>query len=160
MHHVSNLKTLVLALAICFSCFTAIAQQSSEAEKMQPQSRKVKIDEPVCAVNRGKLMKGPEGEYYYGLENKPEFPGGWDKYKSYLKGYFKNFSGTGTSKKSVTLSMIVERDGNLSNFKILRSQGDELDRMAIEALKHSGRWKPGLVNQTPVRSLFLIPVQF
>jgi periplasmic protein TonB len=63
----------------------------------------------------------------------------------------------------VYIRFIVEKDGSLSDYKILRdvSGTDELSREAIRVIKlTSGSWKPGMQSGKPVRVYYNLPVRF
>lgn len=63
----------------------------------------------------------------------------------------------------VYIRFTVEKDGSLSDYKILRdvSGTDELSREAIRVIKlTSGMWKPGKQSGKPVRVYYNLPVRF
>jgi len=53
----------------------------------------------------------------------------------------------------------VERDGALSSFKILRDLGYGTGEEAINLLKKSPKWKPGLIKGEPVRVSYSLPIR-
>ncbi|WP_243837311.1 energy transducer TonB [Mucilaginibacter gilvus] len=55
---------------------------------------------------------------------------------------------------------MIEKDGSLSNFKVLRSPGESLSNEAIRVMKESPPWNPGLQDGKPVRVQYSIPVAF
>jgi protein TonB len=58
------------------------------------------------------------------------------------------------------LSFIVEKDGSLSDIKVLRGIGGGLDEEAVRVLKSSPNWKPGIMNGRPVRVAYTMPIHF
>lgn len=65
----------------------------------------------------------------------------------------------------VYLSFIVEKDGSVSNVRIVKSSGYRalyraLDHEAIRVLSQMPPWKPGIKNGQPVRTKFQLPVFF
>jgi protein TonB len=60
----------------------------------------------------------------------------------------------------VVLTFVVERDGSLTDIKVLRSLGSGTDEEAVRVLKASPKWKPGIQNGRPVRVQYSIPVNF
>jgi protein TonB len=60
----------------------------------------------------------------------------------------------------VFVSFVVERDGSLSNVKILRSVSPELDAEALRVIRMAPKWKPGKQGGQPVRVQFNIPINF
>lgn len=60
----------------------------------------------------------------------------------------------------VLISFVVEADGSLTEFKLLRGIGYGLDEEAIRSLKHSSKWFPGIQNGKPVRVTYTLPIAF
>jgi protein TonB len=60
----------------------------------------------------------------------------------------------------VIVSFIVEKDGQLTNFKIERGPGSGLNEEAIRVLKLAKPWKPGMQNGRPVRVKLTLPIAF
>ena len=60
----------------------------------------------------------------------------------------------------VYATFIVEKDGSLSNIKIMRSPSKSLSDETIRVLSLSPNWTPGYQNNQPVRVSFTVPVNF
>jgi hypothetical protein len=60
----------------------------------------------------------------------------------------------------VFVKCIVECDGKLSNFKIIRSLCTEYDQEAIRVVKLMPNWTPAIKEGRPVRSIIVIPIRF
>jgi len=60
----------------------------------------------------------------------------------------------------VIVGFVVEKDGRLTNFKILRSLGKDFDAEAVRVLKKSPKWIPAIINGKPVRMGFMQPINF
>jgi periplasmic protein TonB len=60
----------------------------------------------------------------------------------------------------VMLRFIVEKDGTISNFKILGSLGFGCDEEAIRLIKSMPKWNPGKMNGKPVRAYYTLPIYF
>ncbi|MCH3991462.1 MAG: energy transducer TonB [Prevotella sp.] len=58
----------------------------------------------------------------------------------------------------VMVRFVVERDGSLSNIRILASGEPSLDREIVDALRQLPRWQPGKKGGKRVRSSVIIPV--
>jgi hypothetical protein len=87
------------------------------------------------------------------LENQPEFPGGKESFHNFFNVNFKIPKGEVIKDKIVTM-FIVEKDGSLSNIKVLRGGGLETKKEVIRVLSNSPRWKPGIQNGKMVRTLY------
>lgn len=92
---------------------------------------------------------------------KPEFPEGLEKLNSFLiKTGFK----TKTKKEEKTESrmfamFVVEKDGSLSDIKVLgRVESGKAEKLK-EVLKDLPKWIPGKQNGTIVRVLYVLPLQ-
>ena len=86
--------------------------------------------------------------------------------KNALYSYFRNNmqwpseeTETATDGRVVT-SFVVEPDGRLTNFTVLRQVSPALDREAIRLLRGMPRWKPAKLNGQTVRSRVIQPIVF
>lgn len=61
---------------------------------------------------------------------------------------------------SVFVNFVIERDGTLSNVRILRSSHPSLNEEAIRVLMSSPRWIPGMHHSAPVRISYNLPILF
>jgi TonB family protein len=93
-------------------------------------------------------------------ETTPEPPGGIDAFMKYMKKYTNHqYNSSETGK--VTLSFVVEKDGSLTQYKIVKSLNTEADGIAIQVLKdYNQKWKPAIQNGQPVSVLYTISVPF
>ncbi len=63
-----------------------------------------------------------------------------------------------SSKVQVILSFVVEKDGSLTDIKVLRDPGYGAGREAIRVLKAMPKWKPAKQDSRNVRSQFTLPI--
>ncbi|MDD5569988.1 MAG: energy transducer TonB [Bacteroidales bacterium] len=92
----------------------------------------------------------------------PEFKGGEEaRFKFILDNikYPKDAKEMGIEGK-VFISFIVEKDGSLSNFKILRGIGGGCDEEALRVAKLMPKWIPGKQKGYAVRVILNMPIQF
>lgn len=61
---------------------------------------------------------------------------------------------------SVTTSFIVEKNGELTDVKVIEGKGGEIDGRIVEAVKATSPWQPGAEKGQPVRVQMRVPVQF
>lgn len=95
-----------------------------------------------------------------GLTYKPEFPEGMENFYKFVG---ENYTRPKTPEEvklagKVYVTFIVEADGNLSDFKILRDIGYGTGEEAIRVLKLSPKWTPGEINGEAVRTLYSLPI--
>ncbi len=56
------------------------------------------------------------------------------------------------------VSFIIEKDGNVSNVKILRPSMPQLDSSIVKCIRGMPKWQAGMQNYKPVRVLFMFPI--
>ncbi|MCW3084315.1 MAG: TonB family protein [Bacteroidetes bacterium] len=66
-------------------------------------------------------------------------------------------NGTGGT---VYLSFVVEKDGSVTNVKVLQGVADGCTEEAMRVVKALPKWKPGKNHGEPVRVLFNLPIKF
>ena len=103
-----------------------------------------------------------EETIYSVVETDPEYPGGIDALYKYLvtNAHYPENARQHGIQGTVYITFIIERDGSISNVKVLRSPSDELSAEAVRLVKAMARWKPGKQNGKPVRVQFNLPINF
>jgi len=92
-----------------------------------------------------------------GIEVKPDFPGGIDKFYKYVGKNYQVPEEEGLKGK-VFVSFVVEKDGSLTDIKVIRDIGYGTGKEAIRVLKSCPRWNPGEQNGKKVRVLYSLPI--
>ncbi len=92
-----------------------------------------------------------------GIEVKPDFPGGMDKFNQFVAKNYQTPEEEGLKGK-VFISFVVEKDGSLTDIKVLRDIGYGTGAEAIRVLKKCPRWTPGEQNGKKVRCTFSLPI--
>lgn len=97
-----------------------------------------------------------------GIESYPEFPGGQAAFVKYLSRNLRYPESAidRSVQGKVLISFIIEKDGQLSNIRILRGIGAGCDEEAIRVLQRSPKWKPGMQNKQNVRVAYTLPISF
>ncbi|MCF7741411.1 MAG: energy transducer TonB [Candidatus Marinimicrobia bacterium] len=96
------------------------------------------------------------------VEQQPRYPGGEKARKQYLaenikypeKAQEKGIEGT------VYVSFIVEKDGSITNVRVLKGIGGGCNKEAISVVKDMPKWEPGKQRGEPVRVKFQMPLRF
>jgi len=99
---------------------------------------------------------------FVSVEQMPEFPGGSMALLKYIQDnliYPEEAEKRGIS-GIVAITFIVEKDGSVSNVKVIRSADKLLNAEAIRVVKSLPKWKPGIQRGKPVRVTYNIPVRF
>ena len=60
----------------------------------------------------------------------------------------------------VTLQFTVEKDGSVTNVKVLRGVDSSLDKEAVRVVQSSPKWKPGKQRDRAVKVTYTFPVLF
>ena len=96
------------------------------------------------------------------VEQMPEFPGGIEAFNAYLKRelrYPEQCRQIGIT-GSVLVEFVVERDGSISNVKVLVPVYPDLDAEAVRVINASPKWNPGKQMGKAVRVFYQIPIRF
>lgn len=94
------------------------------------------------------------------LDEKAGFPGGVGEFRKFISNNL-NIPKKQESYKSVVLTFIIEKDGRLSNIKIVRSSSfSQVDKEVTRVIKLSPKWIPGKVDKKAVRSKYTFPFYF
>jgi protein TonB len=92
-----------------------------------------------------------------GIEVKPDFPGGLAKFYKFVGNNYRTPEEEGLSGK-VIVSFVVEKDGSLTDIKVIRDIGYGTGKEAIRVLKSCPKWNPGEQNGKKVRVLYSLPI--
>ena len=60
----------------------------------------------------------------------------------------------------VTVNFVVNKDGSVSDAKILRGVDPALDKEALRVIYSMPKWKPGKQSGKPVRVSYSVPINF
>jgi protein TonB len=95
------------------------------------------------------------------LDRLPEYPGGMKKFYEYVGNNIeKPDMEENVTAVSVYMSFIIERDGTMSEIKVIRSSDKNLEREAIRVLKALKiRWSPGYKDGEKMRTLYTLPIK-
>lgn len=97
------------------------------------------------------------------VDHMPEYPGGFEAMSTFLA---KNIKYPEQAKKDkvtgrVFVSFIVEKDGSVSNVKLLRGIGGGCDEEALRVVMSMPTWNPGLDDDgNAVRVQYNLPIKF
>lgn len=96
------------------------------------------------------------------LENLPEFPGGAVEFIKWLTRNLKYPSQAQEQKMQgrVVAEFIVNRDGSITDVKVVTSLNEQCDQEVLRVLRMMPRWTPGLQDNEPCRTKVCVPVVF
>lgn len=142
--------------------------KTEQFKEADPSSRNAEAS-PTGDINIGKpsgdLDKGVEpiddNAVYNtaGLQVQPQYPGGMDAFYKYVNSNFQIPEVDKDMTARVYVSFVIEKDGSMTNIKVLRDPGYGMGKEAIRVLKSmKKKWEPGVQNGKTVRASFNLPI--
>jgi protein TonB len=103
-----------------------------------------------------------ESKVFDVVEQMPSFPGGNGALLEYLATHVKYpvVAQENGVQGRVIVSFVVERDGSITDVRLVRSVDPSLDREAARVVSSMPRWTPGKQNGSAVRVKYNVPVMF
>lgn len=112
----------------------------------------------------------PEPEYenyednqvYETVDQQPTFPGGQSALLQWLGQtvHYPAMAEEQGIQGRVVVSLVIEKDGSISNIKVARGVDPLLDKEAVRVVKSMPRWTPGRLNGQAVRVKYNVPITF
>lgn len=95
----------------------------------------------------------PDSIQFVTYETQPTYPGGMLVWNAYLKEHmvYPTQALANQVEGTVFLSFMVNKNGRLSDVRIIRGIGHGLDEEAMRLLKNSGNWLTGRLRGEPIR---------
>lgn len=144
----------------------------SEAEKISPNTSDIDEGEGDAlkkeatvkeAVPATPLVENDDPLSFRIVQQIPEFPGGMAAFTQWLTRNLK-YPPVAQQKHiegRVVVSFIINRNGSVSDLKIEQSANDSyLDQEALRVMRLMPKWKPGLENDRPCRTMMAVPIVF
>ena len=91
-----------------------------------------------------------------------EYPGGFEAMSAYISKsivYPEKAKADGVEGK-VFVQFVVEKDGSVGEATVFRGVSPECDEMALQVVKAMPKWQPATFKGKPVRSRFMLPINF
>lgn len=147
-----SLKRKYLALFLAMSGFIAGYSKSYNAGNVNAENmlQTAYETEEETILNMGMV------------EQKPSFPGGDSEMYKWISNnlvYPSAAAEEGVSGK-VSVQFVVEKDGSLTNVKVIRGKHSALDQEAVRVIRKMPKWIPGRNNGAPVRVIYMLPITF
>lgn len=159
---------LSMMLVISFSS-DAIAQTEEKVAPPPPPKEAASVDKPIKAEKKPKQITviEVEGEQeeppiFTVVEDMPKFPGGNKAMYAFLG---ENIKYPDVAKQEgyqgkVFVTFVVEKDGSVSNVKLVRGVHESLDKEAMRVIKIMPKWEPGTQRGKAVRVQYTLPIKF
>lgn len=129
---------------------TVKAKEGGEVVLDGTQSE-VKVDAEIIEEDVNKI--------YTSVQVLPEFPGGVAAFYKYVQKNYRVPEVDSDVSGNVIVNFVVERDGTLTDIKVLRDLGYGTGKEATRMLKAAPKWKPGIQNGKAVRVSYNLPIK-
>ena len=148
-----------------------IKKRTAPFKTPKKEKEEMTVDEVILGNIDGveEVIKAPETTDHketeiFGdvVEQMPYFPGGTNALLAYLEENIKYPEDCEEVcvQGRVVVSFVVEKDGSISDAKVVRSVYPSLDEEALRVVNGMPKWRPGKQNGQSVRTKYTIPVSF
>ena len=117
------------------------------------------VSQPDTLVTSRLKDKVADAVAHEGVDQSPEFPGGSEALRKYVKDNIRHPL-VDTRSGNVIIQFTVDEEGRVVNPKLLRGLDEEFDAEAIRLVEAMPRWKPGMKDSKPVPVQFTLPIFF
>lgn len=152
----------IVGLALALNAET-VNDYVYKEEQQQPQAKVVKKGKKKVVEVVVKAKKPEEAEKPFDVvEQMPEFPGGMPELMKFLQEnvkYPEEAMKNGIQGR-VLIQFIVEKDGSISEAKVIKKVNEHLDAEALRVIGEMPKWTPGKQKGQEVRVKFVLPVTF
>ena len=134
----------------------------------QIESKKAKQKKPSYGFTIGMLVPAnpiETGSFQYhiihnsaDLDVLPVPENGMKKFHEFFTKNYVPPNKTEKFKGKISILFVIEEDGSLSNFNIVKNTPKEIGEEAIRVLKIAPNWIPGKLNNANVRSSYILPI--
>ena len=135
--------------------FTINAEARQETE-VKP------VDTQFIPTARKEEPEIVDEEIFVVVEQMPQYPGGEEARLSYLRKnlHYPSLASEARIQGTVFVSFVIEKNGAVTNIKIIRGIGGGCDEEAIKVVEGMPNWIPGKQRGNPVRVAFNMPIRF
>lgn len=137
--------------------YAAIRQHQTPAQTTPAPVVKLHSAPPLPPqVNDG------QNEVFTAVEHSAEFPGGIEAFYKYMNEnlVYPEEARTNNIQGRVYATFIIEKDGSITDIKVLRGIGGGADEASVKLLSAMPKWIPGTQNGFPVRQQYTVPIKF
>jgi protein TonB len=138
-------KIVGIVFLLVFAIFNVNAQENTKTEELD----KTQFNKDSSSFSQigGKL---------------PEYPGGMDSlWKFILENIvYPEVARQAGIEGKVVISFVVEKDGSLSSFEVVKKVHPLLNEEALRVVKLMPNWEPGKLNGKAVKVRFQLPIEF
>ena len=142
----------------------------SSPEKLNPNTGTQPVGDGDGAVDAAKVTEAlpqtaaddEKAKDFRIVQQLPEFPGGWVEFMKWLTKNLKYPSQAQSQRiqGQVVVTFIVNKDGSVADIRIPHPTTPVLDSEVLRVMRMMPKWKPGVDNDKPCRTMMAIPVVF
>ena len=169
----------IVGLALALNARTVTDYVYDEPQKQQPVKKGKKagtikvngqdikvVEQDDIVTMEGEVeapaQESPADDAFDVVEQMPEYPGGPKALMEFLNN---NVHYPAEAEKAgiqgrVIATFVVEKDGSISNAKVVKSVDPLLDAEALRVIDAMPNWKPGMQNGKIVRVKYTVPLSF
>jgi len=150
----NKMKSFLFYFVFLAFCFSSYSQSP-----VKDTTFYINGDSLKCKVSTDSRT---DNMFFDKVEIAPSYPGGENQWNNFIKEnirYPQRAARKGT-KSIVEISFIIRRNGETTDFSILKPQENGLSEEAIRLVVLSGKWFPAIQNGYCVNAYFSIPIEF
>ena len=125
-------------------------------------NQNTEVQEYIAPVRSDEEESAEEAQIFMVVESMPEYPGGEAALYAYLAANIKypQMAKESGIQGRVFVTFVVERDGRVTDVRVLRGIGGGCDEEAIRVVENMPKWTPGKQRGKSVRVQYNLPVKF
>jgi len=110
---------------------------------------------PIVSAGSAKIQATPQDL------TPPEFPGGQGALFNYVMKDLKwPKMNKADSLQEIILTFYVEKDGSLTDIKVVKSLAPSFDAEVVNMLRKSPKWIPAKCGEQPIKSKYDLPIRY
>ena len=139
---------------------STLSSSTQSYNSSSPQNHSV--TNPTSTTEKPATATVEGSKVYDVVEEMPSFPGGLTALFQFLSQSIKYpvVAEENGVQGRVLVTFVVERDGSITDVKVVKSIDPSLDAEAKRVIRSMPRWKPGKQNGSAVRVKYTVPVTF
>lgn len=164
-----GLGVVMLVFGILLSVFINSSKKSDNDYTYKVQENQYKIDDSLLiqqeqildSINKSNVALIADSVYEK-VDQMPEFPGGKDGFKNWLKKtvHYPKEAKQSNIHGEVIITFVIDEKGRAANIKIKKDIGGGCGEEAAKVISRMPGWKPGKQNEKNVKVRFEVPVSF
>jgi TonB family protein len=119
---------------------------------------KAQTMEPAAHIT----LRAPTDSVYTLVETSARFPKGTKEFIRFIfmNTHYPELARQNRIEGQVTISFVIELDGSVDEVRVLKGLSPDIDQEAVRVVSKSPAWEPAFQRGKPVRSRFIVPVNF